>query len=239
MIDATHAAASHRACTVVRHTKAEADRTRTRVLEAALVAFAEGGVRATSLEDVAARAGVTRGAVYWHFADKAALVIELVEGVRWPLDIGDDVAAYEAHPQPLELLREQLCRQIERCMADPWQSRAVKIVLRHGVESELPAPAVARVEGALAETVWRLGRVMTIAHRRGQLRAGLRPASVARCLHAVGIGVLSDYASEAAAARQNASPLCLELFMAGAGSAGGDHFSDVSTGRSGSPGLHR
>lgn len=224
---------------MVRHTKAEADRTRTRVLEAALAAFAEGGVRTTSLEDVAARAGVTRGAVYWHFADKAALVTELVEGVRWPLDIGDDVAAYEAHPQPLELLREQLCRQIERCMADPWQSRAVKIVLRHGVESELPAPAVARVEGALAETVWRLGRVMTIAHRRGQLRAGLRPASVARCLHAVGIGVLSDYASEAAAARQNASPLCLELFMAGAGSAGGDRFSDASTGRSGPPGLHR
>ena len=223
----------------MRRTKAEADLTRRRVLEAALIMFAEGGVHATTLEDVAARAGVTRGAVYWHFADKAALVTELVEGMRWPLDIGDDVAAYEAHPQPLELLREQLCRQIERCMADPWQSRAVKIVLCHGVQSALPAPAMARVEGAMAETVWRLGRVMTIAHRRHQLRAGLRPASVARCLHAVGIGVLSDYACEAAAARQNASPLCLELFMVGAGIAGGDRSSDASTGRSRPPDLHR
>lgn len=224
---------------MVRHTKAEADRTRTRVLEAALVAFAEGGVRTTTLEDVAARAGVTRGAVYWHFTDKAALVTELVESMRWPLDIGDDVAAYEAHPQPLELLREQLCRQIERCMADPWQSRAVKIVLRHGVESELPAPAMARVEGALAETVWRLGRVMAIAHRRGQLRAGLRPASVARCLHAIGVGVLTEYASEEGSARRKASPLCLELFMVGAGSARLDRFSDAPTDRSRSPDLHR
>lgn len=182
--------------------------------------FAEGGVRATTLEDVATRAGVTRGAVYWHFADKAALVAEVVEGVQWPLDIGDDVAAYQAHPQPLELLREQLCRQIERCMADPWQSRAVKIVLRHGVQSELPAEAVARVECALTETVWRLDRVLTIAHRRHQLRAGLRPASVARCLHAIGVGVLTEYASEEGTARRKASPLCLELFMVGAGSAG-------------------
>lgn len=222
----------------MRRTKAEADRTRTRVLEAALMAFAEGGVRATTLEDVATRAGVTRGAVYWHFADKAALVAEVIDGVQWPLDIGADLAAYEAHPQPLELLREQLCQQIERCMADPWQSRAVKIVLRHAVQSELPADALARVEDALTETVWRLTRVLTIAHRRHQLRAGLRPASVARCLHAVGVGVLTEYTSEGDPARQTASPLCLELFMVGAGSPAGERFSDALTDRSASPHLH-
>ncbi|MDP9902590.1 TetR family transcriptional regulator [Variovorax ginsengisoli] len=224
---------------MVRHTRAEADRTRTRVLEAALMAFAEGGVRGTTLDAVAARAGVTRGAVYWHFTDKAALVAELVESVRWPLDIGADVAAYEVHPQPLELLREQLCRQIEHCMADPWQSRAVKIVLRHGVWSELPLDAVARVEDALTETVWRLARVMTIAHRRYQLRAGLHPASAARCLHAVGIGILSEYASDLLAARRNALPLCLELFMVGASSAGVGGFNDAPPDRSASPDLHR
>ncbi len=227
---------------MVRRTRAEAQRTRSRVLEAALLAFAESGVRATTLEQVAARAGVTRGAVYWHFTDKGALVAELVEGLRWPLDIGDDMAVYEAHPQPLELLREQLCRQVERCMADPWQSRVVKIVLRQGVRLELPVDAVARVEGVLVDTVWRLARAMTIAQRRHHLRAGLHPDAAARCLHAVGIGILSEYASDLPTARRNALPLCLDLFMVGVGtvgSLGGDRFSDGSTDCSGSPDRHR
>lgn len=224
---------------MVRRTKAEAELTRRRVLEAALVALSEGGVHATALEDVAARAGVTRGAVYWHFADKAALVAEVLRDMRWPLDVGDDTAAYQAHPQPLEMLRERLCWQIEGCMSDPWQSRVMKIVLRQGVRSDLPADAVARVAQAQADAVRRLGRVMTIAQQRQQLRAGLRPASVAQGLHAVGVGVLSEYASDLAAARQNASPLCLELFLVGASSAGSERISDAPTGRSGSPGLHR
>lgn len=223
----------------MRRTKAEAERTRLRLLEAALVAFAETGVRATTLEHVATRAGVTRGAVYWHFADKATLVTEVLKGVQWPLDIGDDVAAYRVHPQPLERLREQLCRQIERCMADPWQSRVVKIVLRDGGVSELPAEVMALVAHAQAETLRRLGRVIAIAHRRDQLRAGLRPASLARCLHAVGVGVLSEYASELPATRQNASPLCLELFMVGAARAGVNRLSDAPTARPGWLDLHR
>lgn len=201
---------------MVRHTQAEAALTRVRVLEAALAAFAEGGVRAATLEDVAARAGVTRGAVYWHFADKAALVTEVIDSLRWPLDIGADVTAYQAHPWPLRLLREQLWQQIEHCMADPWQWRAVKLVLHQGVRAELPADAMVRVERAATQTVLRLGRVMTIAYRRHQLRAGLRPAPVARCLHAVGVGVLSGYASDPAPAQRRASPLCLDLFMRGA-----------------------
>lgn len=222
----------------MRRTKAEAELTRRRVLEAALIMFAEGGVHATTLEDVAARAGVTRGAVYWHFADKATLVAEVLRDMRWPLDVGDDTAVYKVHPQPLEMLRERLCWQIEGCMADPWQSRVVKIVLRQGVRSELPADVSTRVAQAQADAVHRLGQVMTIAQRCQQLRAGLRPASVARGLHAVGIGVLSEYASDLAGARRKASPLCLELFLVGARSAGGERVSDAPTDRSRSPGLH-
>jgi TetR/AcrR family transcriptional regulator, acrAB operon repressor len=224
---------------VVRRTKAEAELTRRRVLEAALVAFAEGGVHATTLEDVAARAGVTRGAVYWHFADKAALVAEVLRDMRWPLDVGDDTAAYKVHPQPLELLRERLCWQIEGCMADPWQSRVVKIVLRQGIGCELPADVLARVAQAQADAVQRIGQVMAVAQHRHHLRVGLRPASVAQGLHAVGVGVLSEYASDLPAARRTASPLCLELFLVGASSSASERVSDVPTERSTSPDLHR
>ncbi|WP_440532666.1 TetR family transcriptional regulator [Variovorax sp. YR566] len=201
---------------MARHTKIEAQLTRTRIVEAALAAFAEHGVRATSLGDVATRADVTRGAVYWHFADKPALVCEVIAGLEWPLDIGADIEAYGAHPQPLLLLRRQLWRQMERCVQTPWQWQRVKLVLRHGIRSELSPAPVAQLEELMARTVQRLGQVMAIAHGRGQLRDGLAPPSVAQGLHAVGKAMLAEHASEPAHSQRPVSPLCLELFMKGA-----------------------
>lgn len=58
---------------MARKTKAEAAQTRHRIVECARQVFSRAGVTNTSLEQVAKEAGVTRGAVYWHFRDKADL----------------------------------------------------------------------------------------------------------------------------------------------------------------------
>lgn len=57
----------------MRRTAEEAARTRTALIDAALLVFAEVGVAEARLADIAARAGATRGAVYHHFEDKTAL----------------------------------------------------------------------------------------------------------------------------------------------------------------------
>jgi AcrR family transcriptional regulator len=57
----------------VRRTAAEAERTRGAILAAARAAFAEHGFAAASTTAIANSAGVTRGALYHHFADKTAL----------------------------------------------------------------------------------------------------------------------------------------------------------------------
>ena len=59
--------------TMARKTKAEAALTRDRIVTCARQVFSREGVTNTSLETVAKEAGVTRGAVYWHFRDKADL----------------------------------------------------------------------------------------------------------------------------------------------------------------------
>ncbi len=184
-------------------------------MDAALSVFAKVGVRAATLEDVAALAGVTRGAVYWHFADKAALVSEVVAGLQWPLDIGSDVAGYEAHQQPLRLLHQQLSLQLARCMEDPVQWRTIQLVLCHGLRADLPADAMAQIERAMIRAARHVAQVMAIARERHQLREGLRPAAAARCLHTVGIGMLSARANEWPHARQLAPPTSLDLFMLG------------------------
>lgn len=53
--------------------------TKTRILEAAARVFAEQGYAGTTLDDVAADAGMTKGAVYWHFAGKSDLYLALCE----------------------------------------------------------------------------------------------------------------------------------------------------------------
>lgn len=53
--------------------------TRTRVLTAATEVFAEQGYVNASLDKVAARAGMSKGAVYWHFSSKQDLFLEILE----------------------------------------------------------------------------------------------------------------------------------------------------------------
>jgi AcrR family transcriptional regulator len=51
--------------------------TRAAVLKAAAAAFDEAGYLAATLDDIVARTGMTKGAVYFHFASKEALAGEL------------------------------------------------------------------------------------------------------------------------------------------------------------------
>src|SRR2546422_266500 len=49
------------------------------LLEAAAAVFAERGFRHASVDEVARRAGYSKGAVYWHFASKDELFLALLE----------------------------------------------------------------------------------------------------------------------------------------------------------------
>lgn len=63
----------------MKRTKSEAEETRQRLLQAGLRVFLEKGFDRASLEEIAQREGLTRGAVYWHFKDKQALFAALME----------------------------------------------------------------------------------------------------------------------------------------------------------------
>jgi len=59
----------------------KAERTRQAVLEAAETLFAEHGFAATRLEEVAARVGIRRASIVYHFRDKQELYDAVLEGV--------------------------------------------------------------------------------------------------------------------------------------------------------------
>ena len=90
---------------MARKTKEDAAITREHLLDAAERIFRENGVTRTSLAEVAAAAGVTRGAVYWHFKDKAALFTAMCDRATLPLDTMLDAARGKASDDPLGALR--------------------------------------------------------------------------------------------------------------------------------------
>ena len=87
---------------MVRQTKENAELTRQRIIDAARQVFLARGVSRTSMEQIATAAGVTRGAVYWHFSNKTELFSVMREQVFLPLiDRMDDNLQLENNEDPL------------------------------------------------------------------------------------------------------------------------------------------
>lgn len=71
---------------MARKCKDDAEKTRQAVLESALDVFSEKGYAKATFDEIAARAGFTKGAVYWYFRNKAdllsALIVEYLQRKR-------------------------------------------------------------------------------------------------------------------------------------------------------------
>lgn len=90
---------------MVRRTKEEALATRCQLLDAAEHVFSEQGVAHASLADIASAAGLTRGAVYWHFQNKSDLISALWERVALPMQQALDAIRSEYAHDALGMLR--------------------------------------------------------------------------------------------------------------------------------------
>ena len=116
---------------MVRKTKEEAQETRNAILDAAERVFQERGVSHTSLAEIANAAGVTRGAIYWHFANKSDLFDALFERVFAPLEERFEAMHDELreNPQvnPVDSMRNMALDFVGRVASDPRCFRLVEI----------------------------------------------------------------------------------------------------------------
>jgi TetR/AcrR family acrAB operon transcriptional repressor len=84
----------------VRRTAEDTAVTRAALVDAALFAFARDGIDRATLAGIAEAAGVTRGAVYHHFADKEALLAAVLSET-WEVTAAPVWAALDAPGVPL------------------------------------------------------------------------------------------------------------------------------------------
>ena len=112
---------------MARRTKEEAQETRMRILDAAEGVFHEKGVANASLEDIAAAAEVTRGAIYWHFKDKAELFDAMMQRVVLPVEDMLEHSECCGTVDPLELLRRSTIDVLMRTARDERMQRVFDI----------------------------------------------------------------------------------------------------------------
>jgi len=122
----------------MRRTKAEAAETRAAILAAAEKMFFEKGVSNSRLEDIATAAGVTRGAVYWHFASKTDLFLELYNAVHLPrINMLDLEAAGAGGRDPLAFIETAASDWLELLSKDQQRQRMLTILLRTNFTEEM------------------------------------------------------------------------------------------------------
>ncbi|CAN3978488.1 hypothetical protein KPATCC21470_1111 [Kitasatospora purpeofusca] len=150
-------------------------RTRRLILEAAASVFDEFGYERATIGEVVARAGVTRGAVYFHFASKRELAQGVIEG------------QFEAEAVP-----ERSCKLQEfvdtgmvvthLVPIDPLVSAAVRLSVDQGADKQM---------GIDAAPGWisRLERLLVDAGERGELLPHVVPADTAGLMTASWVGV--------------------------------------------------
>lgn len=178
---------------MARRTKEEAEETRVQILDATERVFHEKGVSRASLAEIAAAAGVSRGAIYWHFENKTDLFQAMLERIRTPIEELARASESEDEPDPLGRMHQLLVRLLKRVELDP-QSRRIHEILRYKVEyTEELGDLRQKMQDLSAECDLRIAKTLRNAVNRGQLPADLDCQRAAISLHAYMEGLQSNW----------------------------------------------
>lgn len=163
-----------------RRTKEEAAATREHLLDTAEAVFLADGVARTSLQRVADAAGLSRGAIYWHFKDKAELFNAMMERVRLPCEAAHDSLAQEYPPErdPIESLRAFAWVPIARMLDDARTRRVFTIAIHRTEYSHEMRPALERHIAVMEEFRGRIERLVQAGQAQGALDRTLEARAV-------------------------------------------------------------
>ena len=180
---------------MVRRTKEDALATRHSLLDAAELLFQTQGVSRTSLNDIARSAGTSRGAIYWHFKDKADLFNAMMERVTLPLEQVFQLqqAEKELDADPLERIRQIMHSALQHIATDP-RTRRVFEVATQKVEyvDELQAVRLRHLT-VRNEFLLQMERRLVLAAAARNLIIGMTAASAAQGLHAMADGLIQNW----------------------------------------------
>lgn len=178
---------------MARRTKEDALATRHQLLEAAERMFAEKGVSRTSLQDIAQAAGVSRGAIYWHFKNKADLFNAMMERIILPMEQAMQEIGIDAGQDPLLELQRAMLATMQNIANDERTRRVFEVAtLKVEYVDELLAVKARHVQ-AHADGVREMQRSLQQAAAHRGLTLTMPAALAAQGLQALMVGLIHTW----------------------------------------------
>lgn len=178
---------------MARCTKEEAQATRDRLLDAAELVFFEKGVSRTSLNDIAEAAGVSRGAIYWHFKNKADLFNAMMERTTLPIEDSMQQIGHDAGQDSLAELKRAISDVMRKIATDERTRRVFEVAtLKVEYVDELLAVKTRHLQCYL-EGVCQMQRSLEEAAARRQTLLQMPATVAAQGLHALMIGLIHTW----------------------------------------------
>jgi TetR/AcrR family acrAB operon transcriptional repressor len=204
---------------MARRTKEDAQATRTAVLDAAERVFLRRGVARTSLAEIAQAAGVTRGAIYGHFKNKADLFTAMMERVTLPLEaeIAQVAAADAASGDLLARLREHVQAAIGQIVHDAQTRRVVEIAMLMVEHVDALGELRTRRAQAVQANVLRIAQILAKAARQRGIRLPASAKVLARGLDALLFGLINHWLLERGFDLETQARQAMDAYLRGIG----------------------
>ncbi|WP_447865935.1 multidrug efflux transporter transcriptional repressor AcrR [Rahnella bonaserana] len=178
---------------MARKTKSQALETRQQILDAAVREFSARGVSSTSLTDIANAAGVTRGAIYWHFRNKVELFNAIWEAYESRIKVLEVEYQTNFPNNPLRILREILIYILVATVTDS-QRKALMEIIFHKCEFVGEMTSVHEARKALyMEGYGKIERILVRCIEEKQLPDDLDTRQAAIILRAYLTGLMENW----------------------------------------------
>lgn len=178
---------------MVRRTKEQALETREQLLDAAERVFHDKGVARSTLDDIARAAGMTRGAIYWHFKNKAELFNAMCDRVTLPMQSMLAALADDPGDDPIGRFGECGAKVLRQVAEDAHTQRVFEILMFKTEFNEEVASVLEREAENARRCYGQMIVILSAAQRLGQLPPHLECATAAFFINSMMTGAIREW----------------------------------------------
>ena len=176
----------------MRRTKEEAEKTRLKIIEAALTLFSRNGYSNTTLAMIATEAGYSRGPIYWHFKNKDDLYQAVLSYSQQPLESLINEAAGQ-QGQPLQAIDTFVKRWLDLLVEDSWFRQSFEILLNKTELTEALAPTLKRERKLTRRIIDTLSQLLAAARDKDLIPATQSPEQLGLMLYTLLMGITQSW----------------------------------------------
>jgi TetR/AcrR family acrAB operon transcriptional repressor len=176
----------------MRRTKEEAEKTRLKIIDAALTLFSRNGYSNTTLAMIATEAGYSRGPIYWHFTSKDDLYQAVLSYSQLPLEqlLSEASARME---QPLQAIDVFARSWLDLLVDDSWFRQSFEILLNKTELTEALAPTLQRERQLTRRIVDTLSLLLAAAQEKELIPATHSPAQLGLLVYTLLMGITQSW----------------------------------------------